>query len=186
MSAETQFVDRLLRDFLIRGQRRAKPAIPSRTLRRALTRTVLRGTGVGFLEIPHFWALYVHDGRLAPQFPSGRYFIWWRDPNQDPRLIGGKTPERASELRQLTFDEFDRAWEIFNEAIANGEQSPVVITKQIKKSTQPNRFFDNREGMRGFTAEVNAEGLSKFRAFLARFRGGILFKQINETVTLRL
>lgn len=187
MSAESAFVDSLLRALTRTAARKAKPGIPSNTLRRAVRRVVIPGTGEGYLYIPHYWALYVHDGRGAPLVPRGsRFFVWWRNPRQDPRLPAGKTPERASQIRRLTSQEFKDALKTLREAKARGEDSPVIITRQVNKGTPPSRFFSNQDGMAGFTAMANREGMARFRAFLARWRGGFLFKTITDEVTILL
>lgn len=137
-----------------RGARIARPKIvssrgkPIRVLQRAL-RTRVLGPGHARLEIPHYWAVYVHDGRKAPLRPRlASFFIWWRDPRQDPRLrrFGGVTPKRADQIPRLTPSQFRDALADNREAREAGLEEPVVITPVIRKSTPPVRFFGNRAG----------------------------------------
>lgn len=169
MATAAQFQRTLIGKLLTLGARRVRPKIPSKTLRLALQKRVSSDTE-GSLFIPHYWAIYVHDGRAAPfgPRPGGVFLVFWRNPANDPRLINGKTPERASQLRSLTQREFREAARQEHEARLAGRPSPVTITRQVKKRTIATPFFENRGrgGMRGFLEEANKEGQARFREFL--------------------
>lgn len=121
------------------------------------------------LVIPHYWAIYVHDGRKAPvRATNGAFLIWWRDPRKDPRLSQNRYPERATELRHLTPREFRDAQRQNEEARQAGRPLPVIITRTVRKSTPGTRFFDNgpRGGMFGFVDEANRVGEVLTREFV--------------------
>lgn len=204
----------LIKDLLKRfgrlGVEHVRPKIvsvygkPIRELQRALSVVSIDRRSTS-LYIPHYWAVYVHDGRRAPFGPRrGTFLIWWKDPRQDPRLapFGGVTPQRASQLRRLTQAQFRAALELRRQALAEGRDSPVVIVPEVRKPTRAVRFFDNRGGMRGFLHKANAEGqvlvrqeilrsLSKelgVTSFIPRLTAGqgVTIKPKRETVRLKL
>lgn len=88
------------------------PRIPSRTLREALT-IVFKGSEDNAdldeddvaLYIPHYWALYLHDGRgpVSPRFK--KFLVYYRNPRDDPRLADGY-PVRASQHKRLSENDF--------------------------------------------------------------------------------
>lgn len=158
-----------------------------------------------YIEIPHFWAVYVHDGRQAPVYPrNGTFLIWWKDPRQDPRLRGGSTPQRASQLRHLTPSQFRRAMRIHRQALASGGDSPIVVTRRVNRSTPGNPFFSSgpRGGMQGFWRVANMVGEPEVRGEVFRVLGehlgvstfvprvvaglGVSFPFVEETVSARL
>lgn len=137
---------------------------PIHALREALEARVELDSVV--VSIPHFWAVYVHDGRKAPFGPKrGSFLIWWKDPTKDPRLRGGVTPKRASQLRRLTPRQFREALRDNARAINEGREPPVVITRRVRKATPPSPFFSNEAGggMRGFKESVGPAALKMFR-----------------------
>ncbi len=158
--AEEQFKLSLLRALARLGFRRARPRIPSRTLRRALNILVVN-VRLARLQIPHYWAVYVHDGRGPIRKDAPKVLVWFRKPKDDPRLRVGINPVRARQKRHLTRAEF-RFWNKRNRAARReGRPEPMIVRREVGPSL-PTRFFDNRFGMRGFTAEANAEGSRRF------------------------
>jgi hypothetical protein len=129
----------------------------SSTLARALRIDILPG-GQGRLNIPHYWARFVHDGRGAPFGPqTGRFMIWWRDYREDPRLRGRQTPERVRDLRRLTTAEVKAARKRNKAHLREGgdpSQMPIVFTEEINTPTEGKFFFDNTKGMRGVEGKV--------------------------------
>lgn len=171
--ADERLTNALLREFGRLGVRRVRPKIrsskgkPIKVLQRALHAELISPREL-VLSIPHYWAVYVHDGRRAPvRAKDSTFLIWYRDPNQDPRLRAGVTPERASQLRHLTTAQFKKALRLNAEALAAGRQSPVVITTQVNKSTPGVPFFSNAAGggMSGFLEEVNRAGQARVRRY---------------------
>lgn len=180
---DDRFKRRLMLRLLDAGKRRARPKIAraSRTLARALSSYVVFRSGrypnvEGYLEIPHYWAVYVHDGRNP--FRKQRYMIWWRNPLRDPRLRGGKTPERASQLRSLTRAEWIAANKENRDHLRRGGDPfdmPVIITKVIRRRTPAVPFFDNDSGggMSGFSTDASRIAQSEFSRHVARTVPGV-------------
>jgi hypothetical protein len=181
--------DRFFRDLPRRiarfGVTYVRPSIPSRTLRKALN--VLQDTPTrAFIQIPHYWALYVHDGRAPFSAPPGRLLVWFRDPKDDPRLSGGISPVRANQLRQLTPSQF-YFWLTQNAiARAEGRDPPMIVTRHVRKRTPGAHFFENDGGMRGFAEAVSEKFNPEVQKELTRqlAEGGLL--DINEKATIRL
>jgi hypothetical protein len=135
------------------GVRRAKPNIPSRTLRRACIYVPLDTTlssSRGRIYIPHYWARFVHDGRGPVSPKTKKVLIWYRNPSQDPRLKGskGRSPERFSSRPRLNISKAE---------LRKGIKSGKIIARLYAGPMTGRPFFGNQpgEGMYGFKAEVS-------------------------------
>ena len=95
------------------------------------------------IYLPHYWAIYVHDGR-GPIFKE-HLMIWYKDRRQDPRLrTTGGYPKRKRQVAKFRKGELARdikAGKIGGMAHSVG---PVA----------PSKFFSNRSGMRGFKKDI--------------------------------
>lgn len=79
----------------------------SDTLREALRITL---TPTGFrLSVPHYWAKFFHDGRGAMVAAPGKRLVYYKNPEEDPRIAGGH-PVTLAQRRKLTKQEFYRDW----------------------------------------------------------------------------
>lgn len=185
-AAERIFIEETLRELSLAARDKSRPLIPSSTLRDALLidETALDSNTIS-LFIPHYWALYVHDGRGAPFGPiKGRYLIWWRNPAEDPRFPGRQTPERHKSIRKLTRGEFKKAFKIFRDAMKAGTVSPVVIVKQVRKETKGSFFFDNRQGMAGFAELARRIVRRRMSDHVARLVGSTM--KVRETLSVKI
>ncbi len=136
--------------------RKARPQVPYSTLRKALNLFLLPDNQTARVQIPHYWALYVHDGRPPFNMPAGRYMVWFTNPADDPRLRGRPTPVRASDLRHLTKEQFLEGLQANHLARLAGAEPFMVVTNRIRKGTPAIPFFSNTGGMAGFVNEANA------------------------------
>jgi hypothetical protein len=137
----------------------------------------------GGVEIPHYWALYVHDGRRP--FRKGRYMVWFRNPNRDPRLRGGKTPKRKNQLRYLSRAQWKDALQLnadWLEAGGDPYLSPVIITKEIKRATPGAFFFENDGGMHRMSSTTARLSKEMFSRHVKEFLGEFL--RIEEELVL--
>jgi hypothetical protein len=98
-------VEELLRIYGEEELAQVRTLIGSDTLRAAARLIVDAQAGRADIFIPHYWAVYYHDGRDGFAAPGGRVLVFFADPDDDPRLEGGY-PERESDIRRLTRDEF--------------------------------------------------------------------------------
>lgn len=137
-----------------------RPKIPSRTLRKQL-RLVRRSDYEVVLNIEAYWAYWVHEGRGAFSAKQGSLLVWFRNRRNDPRLVNGKSPNRAHELRKLTKEEF-RYWSRKNyQAKKAGRVQPMIVAKRVGP-VGPNRFFT--EGLKPFKTKAGAEFGRRFHA----------------------
>lgn len=191
---DDKFKRRLARRLGEAAKRVARPRVAkaSTTLADAMEVRVYRLPGAkrsirADLTIPHYWAVYVHDGRRP--FRKGRYMVWWRNPKLDPRLRDGRTPKRARDLRRLSRDQFLAAAALRQQWIKQGGDpydAPVIITKEVRKATPPNPFFENGSGggMAGFRSVAGRLAQNEFSRFV-REQVGESF-DYSETISIRL
>ena len=80
----------ILQDLGFRELRLVKKSIGSSTLRAAIRLIVNESEERADLFIPHYWAVYYHDGRGAFGPKTARKLVFFDDPNDDPRIKGGR------------------------------------------------------------------------------------------------
>jgi hypothetical protein len=117
-----------------------RPLIGSTTLRAAARLIVDAQAGVASIFIPHYWAVYYHDGRAGFSAAGGRVLVFFADPDDDPRLEGGY-PERATEIRRLTRDEFYDGLAENERRKADGE-GPFMFVVPSVGPAPAHPFFD--------------------------------------------
>lgn len=148
------WLTRTARKLARQGVSYARPNIPSKSLRAAIQAVVEANPGEATVFIPHYWAVFVNDGRKAISMPPGAFLVWFRDPTNDPRRPGGHTPERAADFRRLTPAEF-KYWMAQNRlADQIGSPRPMIVTKAVS-AVRPAGFFDNDKGMALFVRQAH-------------------------------
>jgi len=130
---------------LVRGK------IGSRTLRNALRLIVNESEERADLFIPHYWAVYYHDGRGRVSPVNARKLVFFDNPRDDPRY---PTPERESQVKHLTKRQYERGLEINQERAARGLRPFMYVVDSVGPS-RPRPFF--RELERG--AAMRAGGI---------------------------
>lgn len=134
--------------------RMARRSIRSDTLRRAIRFEHL-APGEARLYIPHFWAIYQHDGRGTVRPTTKRFLVYYRDPNDDPRLKGGY-PIELKDIKRLTRDQFVAgAEENRRRYLANpaGGRQQFMVVREASGPTRPTRSYPFFEaGMLGMPA----------------------------------
>lgn len=174
MAADDAFQRRLLRALGRAAVKRVRPKIvsykgkPVRALQKALRAVVIDDTTLQ-LKIPHFWSVFVHEGRRIPVSSKFGVLIWFRDPKRDPRLDNGVTQVNESELRHLNAAEFKEARAENYEAQLQGRAPPVIIIPAglIRRATPPSPFFGNEPGggMFGFDKQADQIVQDEFQHF---------------------
>jgi len=142
----------LVEGFLLIAMARAREVIPSETLKRGL-HYAITGPETGYLEVPHYWAVYVHDGHG----PVGgdQVVVWFIPPELDPRIPNGN-PERLAEKRSLTASEIAFGLELNRHARRGGvppNRWPMQVHSGTKKGVSGSYFFT--DGMAGLMAEYD-------------------------------
>lgn len=117
---------------------RVREQIGSKTLRAALRLIVNESEQRADLFIPHYWAIYYHDGRGSVHPVTARKLVFFDDPRDDPRA---PTPERESQVRRLTKDTYRRGLEINKERRARGLRPFMYVVDSVGPS-KPRPFFE--------------------------------------------
>lgn len=139
---------RILRRLLTEARKRARAANPSKTLNRAMQIKVDSDI-IGRIHLPHYWAIFVHDGR-GPIRAKGKKLVYFANPANDPRLEGGY-PITRSDIKHLTREQYREGLERNRELRGTGQVYMYVVD-----SVGPavgTHFFD--KGMLGFETVVN-------------------------------
>jgi hypothetical protein len=165
---EDALADRICQLFMELVFYRAYPHIPSKTLQEAMT---INGpvNGSGFLEIPHYWAQYVHDGRGGMIKDYGErpsVFIWFRNIADDPRIAPGQTPERVDQLRHLSQAEMTYWIARCYQARKAGLPEPMVVRRVVGQGVDGAFFFDNDRVLAGIMEDFDRIAEEQLRAYL--------------------
>ena len=150
-----QFYERLLTKLGQMALRQVEPQIPSTTLRDALVLEVstalLKPRAV--LYLPHYWAVWVHDGR-GPVSPKERtWLVWFQNPKDDPRTGGGRNyPVRVSDVVRLTQGQWEDGLEENARRRAAGQEPYMIVTKHSGPVKYPESFAFFEAGMESFAA----------------------------------
>lgn len=190
---KVRIADRLAEAALVK----VRPQIPSQTLQGALSIVGVASSSTDRVErrvsLPHYWAIYVHDGRGPFNMPAGRFMCWFRDKNDDPRLAGGY-PVRVADQRHLTREEF-KHFMLLNRVVERAvygrlrrpgepQVGPMIVTNKIKNRTAASLFFDNSRGMAGFAQEANTIGEAAFASFIREELKDVLSLKITTKISL--
>lgn len=131
---------RILTAYGVSELERVKPLIGSRTLREAVRLLVDVSEGRAELYIPHYWALYYHDGRKGVRPILAQKLVFFDDPRDDPRLAGGY-PERDFDIRTLTRDEYEAGLEE-NKRRRDAGLGPFMFVVDSTGPAAAHPFFD--------------------------------------------
>lgn len=115
--------------------------IGSRTLRNALRLIVNESEERADLFIPHYWAVYYHDGHGRVSPITARKLVFFDDPNDDPRA---PTPERESQVRRLTREQYEEGLRRNQERAERGLR-PFMYVVDSTGPSRPRPFFQQLE-----------------------------------------
>lgn len=152
-----KFLRTLNRDIARDAEAHVRPRIRdiSRTLAHFLKAELVAeqpGIVLSALTVPHYWAHIVHRGRGPSRPSAASVLVWFRNPADDPRYPGGRYPQRLSEVRRLTKDEWDYWREQNRIAQEAGRPEPMIVAR-YSKGVEAKPFFSNKPpngGMVGF------------------------------------
>jgi hypothetical protein len=119
---------------------RVRALIGSRTLREAIRLLVDANEGRAELYVPHYWALYYHDGRGGVRPITASKLVFFADPRDDPRLAGGY-PERDFDIRTLTREEYAAGLEENRKRRESG-LGPFMFVVDAAGPAAAHPFFD--------------------------------------------
>lgn len=118
----------------------ARQAIDSETLKDSLMIELRPTSDQIIVGVPHYWAIYYHDGRGPIRAKPGRWLVYFKDPAEDPRIANGY-PVRAADIVRLTREQF-------MEGLARGQ---LIVTKSVGPA-DPHPFFT--DGMHSLSGEI--------------------------------
>jgi len=136
---------------------------PSRTLKDAL-RVTFEG-GRWWIGVPHYWAVFYHDGRgpVRSSRPGG-FLVWYKNPKDDPRH-GGDFPVRKSQIRSLR--QSGISLERLRADIESGRAVIARTSPRSGESVAGKPFFIR--GLRSYFAQGgNARSQDAFNALVHR------------------
>ena len=144
MIDSARIIRAVLEDLGLRELARVKSRIGSQTLREAIRLIINESEQRADLFIPHYWAIWYHDGhgRVYPR--QARKLVFFDNPQNDPRLSGGRSPERASQVRRLTRDQYQEGLRRNQERAAQGRR-PFMFVVDSTGPAAPHPFFRDLE-----------------------------------------
>ncbi len=137
MANADRFLDRTALLLCQLARRDTRPRIESSTLRKALNcRLDSRPSplvALARLSVPHYWAVYYHDGR-GPVFPrKKKVLVYYRSIEDDPRVTGTTSPERFKDTKALALPP-----DTFKRLVKAGK---ILVRTKSKASTVAHPFF---------------------------------------------
>lgn len=136
----------------------ARRRVPSDTLRAAMQLIIEESELRARVFVPHYWAVYLHDGHTGINPVSARKLVFFDDWRDDPRR-GGTRPERFSQERRLTKAEYEEGLRINAERAARG-QRPFMYVVDSTRPVKGKPWFD-----RMAQGASNRVGSAALRAF---------------------
>lgn len=136
----SRIIRRVLEAIGPRELERAKAAVGSTTLRRAMRLIIEESEARANLFIPQYWAVFYHDGRGSISPVSARKLVFFDNPKDDPRLNGGVSPERAGALRRLTKAQYNEGL-VQNQRRAAAKQRPFMFVVDSAGPQAARPFF---------------------------------------------
>ena len=134
------FKQRLFEEIGRIAVRIARSKIESDTLKDSLFVELRPAADQVVVGVPHYWAIYYHDGRGPIRAKPGRWLVYFKDPSEDPRIQRGY-PERAADIVRLTREQF-------LEALARDQ---IIVTKSVGPA-EGHPFFTR--GMHSLSGEI--------------------------------
>ncbi len=127
----------------------------------------------GSLQLPFYWAEYVHDGRGSVHAKPGKFLIFFPNKKDDPRTAGGTNYPRTKALRgqlhSLSHADFKRFSQINRERKKAGQDPIMVVTRVVTKGVTEKPFYT--VGMRTLSADVAADVNSILSAAVLKITG---------------
>ena len=160
------------------AQEAARRFITSRTVSRALSIQLdfsrRPEAVITHLVVPHYWAVYYHDGRGPVKPILGKYIVWFKSIEDDPRVAGGRSyPVRTGEIKRLSLTKA-----AFRRMVREGK---LIVTKRAKPFRGV-KFFDRMaKGMPTRTARI---ALPIFRQFVTGWLRDAGVLRVTKTIRL--
>ncbi len=169
--------------------RTARPGIrdASRTLAKSAVARYLGSIGdvhVSQVHIPHYWAVFVHDGHDGIQPVRRRFLVYYLDPRRDPRRSGGRSTTPEGE-RSLTKAEFRTLAKQIYDAKKAGRKPPARIVEDSGPALG-SPFFDNTRGMAAFESLAKSYIDTRITNYMKRELRNLIRFDATESRALRI
>lgn len=137
----------------------ARRRVPSKQLRLAMQLIVEESKARARVFVPHYWAIYLHDGHDEINPRSARKLVFFDNPHDDPRVRGARRAERYSQERRLTKREYELGLQINRERAERG-QRPFMYVVSSTRAVGGKPWFDQMA--RGAARRVNGRAATAF------------------------
>lgn len=144
----------------------------SKAISRTLQATVLDFGRVA-VETPYYWAVYYHDGRGPIRARPGHKLVYFRNPDDDPRIPNRRYPVRAADIRRLSKTQFYR--------FLNDPSKGMIVRDSVGPA--PGDPFFKRAGRR-FKRAGAFLAQRDFSEFVRQTMGDLLNTQVTARVTI--
>lgn len=145
-----------------------RKSIGSRTLRAAVRLIIDESEQRASLFIPHYWAIWYHDGRGSISPVNARKLVFFDNHHDDPRLRGGKRPERESQVKRLTKEQYENGLRINRERHRRGQRPFMYVVDSVGDSFASKQPFFDRHA-EGAKERADPIVLRTFEAELLRY-----------------
>lgn len=135
-----RIIRRVLEDFGKRELDLVRRSVGSKTLRAALVLIVDESKQRADLFIPHYWAVWYHDGRGVVRPKTARKLVFFDNANDDPRLRNGR-PVKESQVKRLTRAQYQEGLRRNRERAQRGGRPFMYVVDSVGPS-RPRPFFD--------------------------------------------
>lgn len=139
-----RIIRKILEELGTRELARAKRLIGSRTLKAAVRLIIDESEQRADLFIPHYWAVWYHDGRGRVSPVNARKLVFFDNKNNDPRIPGGRLPVTEQQVRRLTREQYREGLRINQERAARGQRPFMFVVDSVRRS-RPRPFFKKLE-----------------------------------------
>lgn len=108
----------------------------------------------------YYWAVYYHDGRGPINARPGKFLVFFRDPDDDPRIDGSARnyPRRASDIQRLNLSKGD-----FGRLLRSGR---MIATKRVGPA-EGHPFFE--VGFAALQSRYGPKLSALFSTFIKQF-----------------
>jgi hypothetical protein len=135
-----RIIRRVLEELGERELRLVRKSVGSKTLRAAMRLIINESEERADLFVPHYWAIYYHDGRGSVHPVNARKLVFFDDPSDDPRIKGGR-PVRESDVKRLTKEQYREGLRRNRERAMRGGRPFMYVVDSVGPS-RPRPFFD--------------------------------------------
>jgi hypothetical protein len=116
-------------------------------LQKAVNYFVEPSGNIAWVQIPHYWAVFLNDGRSRiTKGPESGWLVWFQHPTDDPRTaFGRRFPVRERHVRRLTKAQFRKGMEENRRRAALGRE-PFMIVVKTSGPTSGKKFMERAFG----------------------------------------